>query len=104
METDAAAPNSATAEKRINYAANDLALKLGLGRSTVQFIAYEETVWRDGALGCPQPGMMYTQSLVPGYLIQLEANGKKFNYHGAEGRDPFLCDSSNVAPESLPGP
>ena len=104
MEQNTIEPDSATAKERINFASSDLAQELGVEPSAVRLIGYEEKVWRDGSLGCPQPGMMYTQSLVPGYLIQLEVDGQSFNYHGAEGRDPFLCDNQDVSPESLPGP
>jgi hypothetical protein len=61
-------------------------------------------VWRDGSLGCPQPDMMYTQALVDGYLIQLSAGSRLYNYHGANGRDPFLCTNSLDKPDALPGP
>ena len=27
----------------------------------------QSVVWNDGSLGCPEPGMMYTQALVNGY-------------------------------------
>jgi hypothetical protein len=52
-----------------------------------------EVVWNDGSLGCPEPGMMYTQALVPGYRIILEADGKVYAYHGATGRPPRLCEA-----------
>lgn len=51
----------------------------------------ETVTWPSGALGCPKPGMNYTQALVPGYRIVLIANGRKFSYHGRKGGDPFYC-------------
>lgn len=48
--------------------------------------------WPDGSLGCPEPGMSYTQALVEGYRIELTADGATYAYHGALGQDPFLCE------------
>jgi hypothetical protein len=49
-------------------------------------------MWADGSLGCPEPDMMYTQALVPGYLLTLEVAGRRVEYHGADGEPPFLCE------------
>ena len=59
----------------------------------------ETVTWPTGALGCPKPGMNYTQALVEGYRIILVANGRKFSYHGRKGGDPFYCAN----PESPSG-
>jgi hypothetical protein len=77
--------------QRTNFAKNDLAGRLGVDAADIEVTAYETVTWSDGSLGCPQPGMMYTQALVDGYLIQLMVDGQTYNYHGANGRDPFLC-------------
>jgi hypothetical protein len=77
--------------QRTNFAKNDLAERLGVDAGDIEVAAYETITWSDGSLGCPQPGMMYTQALVDGYLIQLVVDGEAYNYHGANGRDPFLC-------------
>ncbi len=47
--------------------------------------------WSDGSLGCPQPDMMYTQALVPGYLLVLEVDGERVEYHGAAGEAATPC-------------
>ena len=36
----------------------------------------QSVVWNDGSLGCPEPGMMYTQALVNGYWVVIEAAGQ----------------------------
>ena len=41
----------------------------------VTVVSYEDVTWPDGALGCPEPGMSYTQALVPGARLVLEADG-----------------------------
>ena len=35
----------------------------------------EAVVWNDGSLGCPEPGMEYTQALINGYWVVIKAAG-----------------------------
>lgn len=56
----------------------------------------QAVTWNDGSLGCPQPGMMYTMALVPGYRVVLEAGGKTFSYHGAQEQPPKLCENPRL--------
>jgi hypothetical protein len=54
-------------------------------------------VWPDGSLGCPQSGMEYTQVLVDGFHILLQANGTTHSYHGGGTTlEPFLCENSKL--------
>lgn len=82
----------------VQAAVADLAGRLGLaGRldlpgSGVTVVQVAEVVWRDGSLGCPRPGLSYVQALTPGTLVVLEAGGRRYEYHAAAGRAPFLCD------------
>ncbi|MCX7854970.1 MAG: hypothetical protein N2556_03165, partial [Anaerolineae bacterium] len=43
--------------------------------------SWEPVDWPDTSLGCPEPGMMYAQVIVPGYLIVLEARGNLYRVH-----------------------
>src|SRR3954453_14732157 len=52
-----------------------LASEQGVSAADVKVISAESVNWPNGALGCPKPGRMYTQAIVPGYRIQLEAAG-----------------------------
>ena len=36
--------------------------------------------WNDGSLGCPEPGMFYTQALVDGYHVILQAGDEELDY------------------------
>jgi hypothetical protein len=74
----------------------DLAAEAGVGTDAIALVSYVQVTWRDGSLGCPQPGMMYTQALVEGYRVTLSLNGEKVFYHGATGQAPLRCD--NPAP------
>ncbi len=70
----------------------DLAAYLGVSSDVIDWVSHEEVVWSDGSLGCPQPGMVYTQAIVNGSLSVFEVDGVRYEYHGATGRPPFLCD------------
>jgi len=72
-----------------------LAKKVGGGdaaRATVEVA--QSVTWPDGSLGCPQPGMMYTQMVVPGYHVVLALDGTKYDYRIGLGGTPSLCESS----------
>ena len=84
-------PDSPMIQEQIEKAKADLASIVGLDAAQIDLVEYQSVTWRDGSLGCPRPGMAYTQMLVEGYRIQLQAGGKQYDYHGAAGRDPFYC-------------
>jgi hypothetical protein len=77
-----------------NQAREDLARRLSLPAASIEVVEAQSVVWRDGSLGCPEPGMAYTQALVEGTLIHLRAGERDFYYHGGGGRAPFLCERS----------
>ena len=56
-------------------------------------VSSDEVTWRDGSLGCPEPGMFYTQALIPGTRTILEVAGKQYHYHSGGNRAPFLCEN-----------
>jgi len=58
--------------------------------------------WRDGSLGCAQPGAIYTQALVPGYLVIVEAGGDRFEYHSGSRGHFILCPPDRIG-APLPG-
>jgi len=57
----------------------------------LQVVAAEAVTWNDGSIGCPEPGMMYTQALVPGYRVLLEAGGEELAFHATESGDFRFC-------------
>ena len=70
----------------------DAAQQTGVDPSTITVVSAEATTWNNGALGCPKPGEMYTQALVPGYQIVLEAGGRELDYHASESGTVKLCE------------
>jgi hypothetical protein len=45
---------------------------------------------------------MYTQSLVDGLLIRLQANGIIYEYHSGGSRDPFYCEKPSQPTNPIP--
>lgn len=77
--------------KLVEGAVADLAARLGLPATAIAVDGVHAVIWPDGSIGCPQPGMAYTQALVEGALIELRAAGAPYSYHSAGGRPAFLC-------------
>ncbi|MDT8409633.1 MAG: hypothetical protein RQ741_08555 [Wenzhouxiangellaceae bacterium] len=78
-------------ETPLAQAQQDLAERAGVALQDIELTETQHVTWPSGALGCPEPGMMYTQALVPGYRMTLIADGQSYLYHGARGRAPFYC-------------
>ena len=76
----------------VERAIQDAAEATGVAPADVTVLLAEDVVWRDGALGCPEEGLGYTQALVEGYRVVLEVDGEERHYHGAAGGAPFHCE------------
>ncbi|HEY4570725.1 MAG TPA: hypothetical protein VIH10_14715 [Kribbella sp.] len=76
----------------VDQATADLSKRLGVDAAAVTVVSSDEVTWPDGSLGCPEPGMRYTQALVPGNRTILEVDGKQYHYHSGGHRAPFLCE------------
>ncbi|MFO7960400.1 MAG: hypothetical protein R6U94_05595 [Nitriliruptoraceae bacterium] len=82
----------ASDSREVTLAIADAAERTGLAEDDIEVEDLSMVTWSDGALGCPEPDVMYTQALVEGYRIVLDADGRQLVYHGALGDDPFLCE------------
>ncbi|HUP54702.1 MAG TPA: hypothetical protein VM408_04275 [Methylomirabilota bacterium] len=71
----------------------DAAARLGVDPSAVTIVDGHAETWSDGSLGCPEPGMMYTQALVEGYQVVVEANGTLLDYRGGGSGQFRLCEA-----------
>jgi hypothetical protein len=80
-------------QDKIDFAIDDLVKRTGIDPGEVVVDSAQEVTWRDGSLGCPLPGMNYTQALVDGMRIVLEANGTVYHYHSGGDKDPFYCEN-----------
>jgi hypothetical protein len=80
----------------------DAAGRSGAAAADIAVLRGEAVLWNDGSLGCPQPGEFYTQALVSGYWVVLEAGGRQFDYRVTERGGFFLCENPRP-PVSTPG-
>ena len=91
-EKPVAEPDDPPSKALVAKARADLQRRLSVSADEIELLEFTAMVWPDGSLGCPRPGMVYTQVERDGVLIRLRAQGRIFQYHGGSGRDPFLCD------------
>lgn len=82
-------------ERLIEAAARDLSAATDVPMDEIRLVSAVSVTWPDGALGCPEPGMGYTQALVDGLLITLSAGGKEFTYH-TDGATAFVLCQGGV--------
>jgi hypothetical protein len=87
----AAVLNKMTPEEQIAFSKQDLANRLGLPMDVIKVSGATPVSWRSGALGCPKPGMSYTDALVPGIWIVLRVDSVVYRYHAKTGGQPFYC-------------
>ncbi len=73
---------------------SDLGTKENYDRDTISIIRAESVIWRDGSLGCPKPGEMYTQAQVQGYWVVLQSAGKEFDYRASSTGYFFRCTNT----------
>lgn len=78
----------------VDQAITDLAMRLDTDRASIQTVSANAVVWPDKSVGCPQPGMVYTQVSVDGALIELRVGGTTYAYHAGGSRSPFLCHNA----------
>lgn len=72
----------------------DAAERTGEEPTAIEVVQAAAVTWNDGSLGCPEPGMFYTQALVDGYRVILRAGDEELDYRvGAEGGFR-LCEGS----------
>jgi len=71
----------------------DAAARLGVDPSMVKVVAAELRTYGDSSLGCPRPGEMYTQAVVDGYQVVVEANGTRLDYRGSGPGRFRICEN-----------
>ena len=87
-----------TLQSATEEALTDAARRTGLKRTELEVLRAEAVTWSDGSLGCPQPGMMYTQALAPGFRIRIRAGAETLDYHAGRRGAPMFCPAGRVLP------
>jgi hypothetical protein len=89
-------------EGAVQAARADAARRTGQPAAAFELISAESVTWSDGSLGCPQPDVLYTQALVPGYRIVLRGPSEEMDYHASARGALVLCPAGRAV-EPLPG-
>jgi hypothetical protein len=74
---------------------DDLVKEEGLQRADIEIERAESVIWPSGGLGCPEPGVMYTQAQVLGYWVVLRAAEKQYDYRVSEKGYFRRCEGSS---------
>ena len=75
----------------------DAAQRTGVDVGAIDVVSAESVTWNDGSLGCPEPGMLYTQALVDGSQVLLDADGEELDYRLGHGGSFLLCENGRPA-------
>jgi hypothetical protein len=76
-----------------------LAAAIDQPASALTLESREPVEWSDGSLGCPKPGMMYTQAIVPGYKLTFSDGSRTYEIHVGRGGIPAIwCDRGQPKP------
>jgi hypothetical protein len=59
----------------------DAARRFKVAESAVVLARAEQVTWSSAALGCPEAGTIYTQSLVPGFRLVAKTAEGELSYH-----------------------
>jgi hypothetical protein len=73
------------------------------GGEDLAVLRAEAVTWNDGSLGCPEPGMMYTQATVNGYWVVIKSGSQEFDYRAAASGFFTLCEQGLPRPVTSPG-
>lgn len=91
-----------TLDRAVAAARADAAERTGLAPAALELVSADRVTWSDGSLGCPQPGMLYTQALVAGYRVRLRGPSGEMDYH-ASARGALVLCPAGWAVEPVPG-
>lgn len=95
-------PNTDEIDDMVDSAVADLSDRLSVNSHAITVVSVESVMWPDGAMGCPQPGMSYTQALVEGVRVQLTVDGTPYWYHQGGSNPIRYCDQpSAIDPYSV---
>lgn len=90
-------PDAVQEREDVQAAVEAEAERTGVDVAQVEIAGYADVTWRDGSIGCPEPGQMYTMALVPGHQLILSVDGQLASYHAAKDK-PFTYCANPTAP------
>jgi hypothetical protein len=97
LPTSTPPPGSAVPQEILDLILDEAASLAGVPREQLTIERAEAVTWGDGSLGCPEPGVMYTQMLVDGYWVVIGAGDQTFDFRGS-GTSYRLCPPGRGVP------
>jgi len=76
----------------------ELAAQLGIAASEVTVRAARGVTWGDASLGCPMPGLAYTQALVDGAQVVMDVGSVRYDYRTDGGSRIVWCREGEPVP------
>ena len=83
-------------DEAVRAATDVVSAKLGVPAGDLQVVNVTEATWRDSSLGCPEPGHVYTPSLVGGFKVTLQGGRARYEVRTGGGR-AVVCDGGAPA-------
>jgi len=97
--SSASGPAQRSLDETVLIARRMAAAATGLPPAGFEVVAAMAVTWADGAMGCAEPGRLYTQALVPGYLVRLRApDGGLLNFHASRRGAVVHCPEGRAQP------
>lgn len=87
------APMPPVLDEIVAAAITDLGSRAVTGSRPVEVVSAGPFTFSDGSLGCPRPGMAYTQALVDGHRVILARGDRLYPYNAGRDHTPQLCPS-----------
>jgi hypothetical protein len=101
---DSARPMTTDLKAMVEAALDDAARRTKIDRTRLTVLSAGSVTWSDGSLGCPEPGKAYTQALVPGYRIRIQAGAEILDYHAGRLGQLVLCPKGRSVDPAPGGP
>ncbi|HSB89414.1 MAG TPA: hypothetical protein VLD63_05250 [Anaerolineales bacterium] len=84
-------PGTADTAEIAEQARVELADALGLRPDEIEVGSIESVDWPDAGLGCPQPGVAYSQVVTPGWRVELLAGSSTYFVHTDLKHQSVIC-------------
>lgn len=81
----------------------DVAQRTSVDPASIDLVSAKPVTWNDGSLGCPEPGVFYTQALVTGWQIVVHAADRDLDYRVVNPDVVKLCERPGAGGSGDPG-
>ena len=82
----------------------DATSRTGVAPGDIAVLRAQAVAWNDGSLGCAKPGESYTQAIVLGFWVILDAGGQVLDYRLNDRGQFVLCDAEFARPPGTIAP